>query len=75
MNILGIETSCDETGIAIFDTEHNSIVSEQLFSQASKHAKYGGVVPEIACRSCPEFCWKILCNKSCHNSMTRRLHH
>jgi len=50
MKVLGIETSCDETGIAIFDTEHNSIVSEQLFSQASKHAKYGGVVPEIASR-------------------------
>ena len=50
MKILGIETSCDETGVAIFDTESNSIVSEQLYSQASKHAKYGGVVPEIASR-------------------------
>ncbi len=50
MKVLGIETSCDETGIAIFDTEDNSIVSEQLYSQASKHAQYGGVVPEIASR-------------------------
>ena len=50
MKVLGIETSCDETGIAIFDTEDNSIVSEQLYSQASKHAEYGGVVPEIASR-------------------------
>ncbi len=50
MKILGIETSCDETGVAIFDTESNSIVSEQLYSQASKHAKYGGVVPELASR-------------------------
>lgn len=50
MKILGIETSCDETGVAIFDTESNSIVSEQLYSQASKHAMYGGVVPELASR-------------------------
>ena len=50
MKILGIETSCDETGVAIFNTESNSIVSEQLYSQASKHAKYGGVVPELASR-------------------------
>ena len=41
MNILGIETSCDETGIAIYNTEKQSIISEQLFSQASKHAEYG----------------------------------
>ena len=50
MNILGIETSCDETGIAIYNTEQQSIISEQLFSQASKHAEYGGVVPELASR-------------------------
>ena len=50
MKILGIETSCDETGVAIFDTDTNSIISEQLYSQASKHAEYGGVVPELASR-------------------------
>jgi N6-L-threonylcarbamoyladenine synthase len=50
MNILGIETSCDETGIAVYNTEKQSIISEQLFSQASKHAEYGGVVPELASR-------------------------
>ena len=50
MKVLGIETSCDETGVAIFDTDTNSIISEQLYSQASKHAAYGGVVPEIASR-------------------------
>tara|TARA_Y100000996_G_scaffold203054_1_gene159170 strand:- start:1753 stop:2754 length:1002 start_codon:yes stop_codon:yes gene_type:complete len=50
MKVLGIETSCDETGVAIFDSDTNAIVSEQLFSQASKHAEYGGVVPEIASR-------------------------
>ena len=50
MIVLGIETSCDETGIAIYNTEKQSIISEQLFSQASKHAEYGGVVPELASR-------------------------
>ena len=50
MKVLGIETSCDETGVAIFDTEKNTIVSEQLYSQAAKHALYGGVVPELASR-------------------------
>ena len=50
MKILGIETSCDETGVAIFDMDTNIIISEQLYSQASKHAEYGGVVPELASR-------------------------
>ena len=50
MKVLGIETSCDETGVAIFDTDKNTIVSEQLYSQAAKHALYGGVVPELASR-------------------------
>ena len=50
MRILGIETSCDETGIAIYDSESNIILAEQLFSQASKHSQYGGVVPELASR-------------------------
>ena len=50
MRILGIETSCDETGVAIYDSNDNIILAEQLFSQASKHAQYGGVVPELASR-------------------------
>ncbi len=50
MRILGIETSCDETGVAIYDSNDNVILAEQLFSQASKHARYGGVVPELASR-------------------------
>jgi len=50
MLILGIETSCDETGVAIYDSNDNTILAEQLFSQASKHAQYGGVVPELASR-------------------------
>ncbi|RZO95280.1 MAG: tRNA (adenosine(37)-N6)-threonylcarbamoyltransferase complex transferase subunit TsaD [Gammaproteobacteria bacterium] len=50
MRILGIETSCDETGIAIYDSSLNQILSENIFSQASSHAQYGGVVPELASR-------------------------
>ena len=50
MIILGIETSCDETGVAIYDSEKNIILGEKLFSQASKHDQYGGVVPELASR-------------------------
>ncbi len=49
--ILGIETSCDETAIAIFDTTKNRVLSSLLFSQIDEHALYGGVVPEIASRS------------------------
>lgn len=46
--ILGIETSCDETGVALFHPEHG-IVAEQVYSQAD-HAEFGGVVPELASR-------------------------
>lgn len=49
MRILGIETSCDETGIAIYDSE-NGLLSNQLHSQARLHQAYGGVVPELASR-------------------------
>ncbi|MDE0154902.1 MAG: tRNA (adenosine(37)-N6)-threonylcarbamoyltransferase complex transferase subunit TsaD [Gammaproteobacteria bacterium] len=49
MRILGIETSCDETGIAIYDSE-NGLLSNQLHSQARIHEAYGGVVPELASR-------------------------
>lgn len=49
MRILGIETSCDETGIAIFD-EEKGLLSHQLYSQVKLHADYGGVVPELASR-------------------------
>ena len=50
MKILGIETSCDETGVAVYDKKENIILTEQIFTQASKHAEYGGVVPELASR-------------------------
>lgn len=49
MRILGIETSCDETGVAIFD-ETRGLVANQLYSQIEMHADYGGVVPELASR-------------------------
>jgi len=48
--ILGIETSCDETAVAIFDPQ-KGIISSKLFSQITLHKQYGGVVPEIASRS------------------------
>ena len=49
MRILGIETSCDETGIAIYD-EEQGILAHRLYSQIAVHADYGGVVPELASR-------------------------
>lgn len=49
MRVLGIETSCDETGIAIYDTD-NGLLAHQLYSQVKLHADYGGVVPELASR-------------------------
>jgi len=49
MNILGIETSCDETGVAIVE-DGCRCLGETTFSQIRLHAEYGGVVPEIASR-------------------------
>ena len=49
MKILGLETSCDETGVAIYDSQ-NGLLSDAVFSQVKTHAKYGGVVPELASR-------------------------
>ncbi|MBQ4799629.1 tRNA (adenosine(37)-N6)-threonylcarbamoyltransferase complex transferase subunit TsaD [Pseudoalteromonas sp. MMG006] len=49
MRILGIESSCDETGIAIYDDE-KGLLAHQLYSQVKVHADYGGVVPELASR-------------------------
>ena len=49
MKVLGIETSCDETGVAVYDSERG-LLSHQLHSQVDIHADYGGVVPEIASR-------------------------
>ncbi|MDX1573779.1 MAG: tRNA (adenosine(37)-N6)-threonylcarbamoyltransferase complex transferase subunit TsaD [Methylophaga sp.] len=49
MRVLGIESSCDETGIAIYDTERG-LLAHALYSQIDMHAEYGGVVPELASR-------------------------
>ncbi|MEY4592260.1 MAG: hypothetical protein RIR18_1155 [Pseudomonadota bacterium] len=49
MLILGIESSCDETGIALYDSDAG-LLSHALHSQVAMHAEYGGVVPELASR-------------------------
>ncbi|MFT5226678.1 MAG: N6-L-threonylcarbamoyladenine synthase [Polaribacter sp.] len=49
MKVLGLESSCDETGIAIYDTETGKIW-QRLYSQIEKHREFGGVVPELASR-------------------------
>lgn len=49
MNILAIETSCDETAAAV-SRDGRTILSDVVYSQADMHALYGGVVPEIASR-------------------------
>lgn len=49
MLVLGIETSCDETGVALYDSE-NGLLGHTLHSQIDLHAEYGGVVPELASR-------------------------
>ncbi len=54
MKVLGLETSCDETGLAIYDSEMNDgrggVLAQVLYSQIELHATYGGVVPELASR-------------------------
>ena len=55
MKVLGLETSCDETGLAIFDSEqinddNKGLIGQVLYSQVELHALYGGVVPELASR-------------------------
>ncbi len=50
MIALGIETSCDETSIAVYSTEHGTL-SSKIFSQADIHANFGGVIPEVASRN------------------------
>ena len=49
MLVLGIESSCDETGVALYDTE-KGLIANQLHTQMAMHAQYGGVVPELASR-------------------------
>jgi N6-L-threonylcarbamoyladenine synthase len=49
MRVLGIETSCDETGVAVYD-EQRGLLAHALYSQVKLHAEFGGVVPELASR-------------------------
>ena len=49
MRVLGIETSCDETGVAVYDSKHG-LMGDALYSQVEMHARYGGVIPELASR-------------------------
>lgn len=49
LKVLGIETSCDETGVAVYDSEQG-LLADCLYSQVEIHAKYGGVIPELASR-------------------------
>ncbi len=49
MRVLGIESSCDETGVAVFDTA-GGLLAHRLYSQIAMHRDYGGVVPELASR-------------------------
>lgn len=49
MRVLGLETSCDETGVAIYDSEQG-LLAHVLYTQIALHAEYGGVVPELASR-------------------------
>ncbi|MBW8823553.1 MAG: tRNA (adenosine(37)-N6)-threonylcarbamoyltransferase complex transferase subunit TsaD [Xanthomonadales bacterium] len=53
MKVLGIESSCDETGVAVYDTAlggARGLVAQAVYSQIELHAQYGGVVPELASR-------------------------
>jgi N6-L-threonylcarbamoyladenine synthase len=49
VRVLGLETSCDDTGVAIYDSERG-LLAHKLYSQSQMHAEYGGVVPELASR-------------------------
>ena len=49
MRVLGIETSCDETGVAVYD-DRRGLLAHALYSQVALHAEFGGVVPELASR-------------------------
>src|SRR5215217_7692665 len=49
LKVLGVETSCDETGVAVIDSDRG-LLAHALYSQVKLHADYGGVVPELASR-------------------------
>ena len=59
MAILGIETSCDETGVALYDPQRG-LLAHRLYSQIALHAEYGGVVPELASRDHVRKLWPLV---------------
>lgn len=59
MSVLGIETSCDETGVALYDRERG-LLAHALYSQIELHAEYGGVVPELASRDHVRKLWPLV---------------
>ena len=59
MRVLGIETSCDETGIAVYDSDQG-LLAHALHSQVDLHAEYGGVVPELASRDHVRKCMPLI---------------
>ncbi|MBE6968751.1 MAG: tRNA (adenosine(37)-N6)-threonylcarbamoyltransferase complex transferase subunit TsaD [Ruminococcaceae bacterium] len=58
MLILSVESTCDETAVALVE-DGRRVLTDQIFSQADLHAVYGGVVPEIASRSHVEVIWQL----------------
>ncbi len=69
MNILGIESSCDETAVAIYSSTQG-LIADQLYSQVKLHAEYGGVVPELASRDHVRLCLPLVDQALAKASMT-----
>ena len=55
MKVLGIESSCDETGVALIDSE-KGLLADAVYTQIDMHRAYGGVVPEAATISAVRWC-------------------
>lgn len=75
MRVLGIETSCDETGVAVYDTAldgGDGLLADALYSQVTMHAEYGGVVPELASRDHTRKLLPLVEQVLADASMTRR---
>ncbi len=66
MKVLAVESSCDETAVAIYD-EENHALTDEIVSQAELHAEYGGVVPELAARNHQEKI-ALTCQKVCQKA-------
>lgn len=60
MLILGIESSCDDTAAAVYDSEINAVLSNVITSQNEVHARFGGIVPELASRCHIEAIWPVV---------------